>query len=318
MLDGFNRHYRLFSAPSRRAPSSASRRPTGTASSAPSASASSSTTCASTSASARLQRNSRPVQPAMDVWQQVKLHYIGLLTDHHQPELAETFFNSVTTKILHRTLFPQRLHLRAAGRQHRVHRERRTRRAADLPRLLPHARQPARDAAAHRRQLPAAARLRGPGARHRRACWTPCAAAWAACGCAPTSRSRCCPACSSATRAPMWSARSSTAFTECPFALPILHNKDGGQAGHRRRAVWRGRPADAVQLRAGLLHGRHGDPQRLRAVPAQPDAAQAARRALQRPGPAEAGQERCSTATSSTTCATAATSSASPPASRAW
>ena len=32
-------------------------------------------------------------------------HYIGLLTNHHQPELAETFFNSVTTKILHRTYF---------------------------------------------------------------------------------------------------------------------------------------------------------------------------------------------------------------------
>lgn len=41
----------------------------------------------------------------MDVWHQVKLHYIGLLTNHHQPELAETFFNSVTTKILHRSYF---------------------------------------------------------------------------------------------------------------------------------------------------------------------------------------------------------------------
>ncbi|CAN5895151.1 bifunctional isocitrate dehydrogenase kinase/phosphatase [soil metagenome] len=40
-----------------------------------------------------------------DVWQQVKLHYIGLLVEHHQPELAETFFNSVTTKILHRSYF---------------------------------------------------------------------------------------------------------------------------------------------------------------------------------------------------------------------
>ena len=35
-------------------------------------------------------------------WQQVKLLYIGLLLNHKQPELAETFFNSVTTKILHR------------------------------------------------------------------------------------------------------------------------------------------------------------------------------------------------------------------------
>ena len=39
------------------------------------------------------------------VWHQAKLHYIGLLTDHLQPELAETFFNSVTTKVLRREHF---------------------------------------------------------------------------------------------------------------------------------------------------------------------------------------------------------------------
>lgn len=39
------------------------------------------------------------------VWQQAKLYYIGLLTDHKQPELAETFFNSVFCRILHRTYF---------------------------------------------------------------------------------------------------------------------------------------------------------------------------------------------------------------------
>lgn len=38
-------------------------------------------------------------------WQQVKLHYIGMLIRHKQPELAETFFNSVCCKILHRTYF---------------------------------------------------------------------------------------------------------------------------------------------------------------------------------------------------------------------
>ncbi len=38
-------------------------------------------------------------------WQQVKLHFIGLLINHKQPELAETFFNSVCCKILHRTYF---------------------------------------------------------------------------------------------------------------------------------------------------------------------------------------------------------------------
>ncbi len=38
-------------------------------------------------------------------WQHVKLHYIGLLMNHLQPECAETFFNSVTTKILHHSYF---------------------------------------------------------------------------------------------------------------------------------------------------------------------------------------------------------------------
>ena len=38
-------------------------------------------------------------------WQQIKLLYIGLLLNHKQPELAETFFNSVTTKILDRNYF---------------------------------------------------------------------------------------------------------------------------------------------------------------------------------------------------------------------
>jgi isocitrate dehydrogenase kinase/phosphatase len=42
---------------------------------------------------------------SLDVWQQVKLLFIGLLFDHRQPELAETFFNSVTTQILDRSYF---------------------------------------------------------------------------------------------------------------------------------------------------------------------------------------------------------------------
>ena len=41
----------------------------------------------------------------MAVWHQVKLLYIGLLTGHRQPELAETFFNSVTIQILHRKYY---------------------------------------------------------------------------------------------------------------------------------------------------------------------------------------------------------------------
>lgn len=53
----------------------------------------------------RLEREFKAGEQPMEIWQQVKLHYIGLLVDHYQPELAETFFNSVTTKILHRSYF---------------------------------------------------------------------------------------------------------------------------------------------------------------------------------------------------------------------
>ena len=35
-----------------------------------------------------------------DVWAAAKKEYIALLVNHKQPELAETFFNSVSTKLL--------------------------------------------------------------------------------------------------------------------------------------------------------------------------------------------------------------------------
>ena len=53
----------------------------------------------------RLEAEFKAGELPMDVWQQVKLLYIGMLVDHRQPELAESFFNSVTTKILDRTYF---------------------------------------------------------------------------------------------------------------------------------------------------------------------------------------------------------------------
>ncbi len=40
-----------------------------------------------------------------NTWQLAKLLYVGLLINHKQPELAETFFNSVFCKIMHRTYF---------------------------------------------------------------------------------------------------------------------------------------------------------------------------------------------------------------------
>ena len=38
-------------------------------------------------------------------WRDAKLYYIGLLVEHSQPELAETFFNSVIVRILQRTYY---------------------------------------------------------------------------------------------------------------------------------------------------------------------------------------------------------------------
>ncbi|MES2037935.1 MAG: bifunctional isocitrate dehydrogenase kinase/phosphatase [Pseudomonadota bacterium] len=40
-----------------------------------------------------------------EVWREVKLHYMGMLIDHLRPELAETFFNTVCTKLLHRNYY---------------------------------------------------------------------------------------------------------------------------------------------------------------------------------------------------------------------
>ena len=104
MMDGFNRHYRLFRAESARAKHRFESR--------------------DWPAQQRAQRERiefydlrvreclqrlvkefKADQQLMAVWEQVKLHYIGLLVNHHQPELAETFFNSVTTKILKRAYF---------------------------------------------------------------------------------------------------------------------------------------------------------------------------------------------------------------------
>lgn len=41
-------------------------------------------------------------------WARVKQRFIGLTADHRQPECAETFFNTVSSKLLHRTYFHNR------------------------------------------------------------------------------------------------------------------------------------------------------------------------------------------------------------------
>jgi len=54
---------------------------------------------------ARLEKEFNSEELPEHVWQQVKYHYINLLVDHKQPECAETFFNSVCCRILHRDYY---------------------------------------------------------------------------------------------------------------------------------------------------------------------------------------------------------------------
>jgi len=44
-------------------------------------------------------------QKQRDFWQSTKLAFVSLLADHRQPECAETFFNSVSCRVLHRDYF---------------------------------------------------------------------------------------------------------------------------------------------------------------------------------------------------------------------
>lgn len=101
ILDGFDKHYRLFRQTSQQA-----KRYFETAQ----------WQAAQQAAIARIDYYDRRVQECVqaledeyddeelsdDVWRETKLHFIGLLSGHKQPELAETFFNSVCCKILHR------------------------------------------------------------------------------------------------------------------------------------------------------------------------------------------------------------------------
>lgn len=53
----------------------------------------------------RLRENFHADSLEENVLQEAKLHFISLLVGHKQPELAETFFNSVFTRFLHRNYF---------------------------------------------------------------------------------------------------------------------------------------------------------------------------------------------------------------------
>ena len=104
ILDGFNKHYRLFRAVSQQAKTHFEL---------------GEWKAAQKSARERISYYDRRVVECVteledeyqdedftdSVWREVKLHYMGLLIDHMQPELAETFYNSVCTKMLHRNYY---------------------------------------------------------------------------------------------------------------------------------------------------------------------------------------------------------------------
>jgi isocitrate dehydrogenase kinase/phosphatase len=104
MLDGFNRHYRLFRETSRAAQARFEASDWHGQQRAQALRIEFYDTRVAEAAERLTTEFDAPNLPA-DVWQQMKLHYIGLLTNHHQPELAETFFNSVSTRLLHRSYF---------------------------------------------------------------------------------------------------------------------------------------------------------------------------------------------------------------------
>ena len=102
LIEGFNRHYRLFRETSAQAKERFERSAW--------AEAQLAVQERIRFYDERVRENVQRLQTEFDLdgldaaaWREVKLRFIGLLVDHHQPELAETFFNSVITRILRRT-----------------------------------------------------------------------------------------------------------------------------------------------------------------------------------------------------------------------
>ncbi|CAH0250785.1 Isocitrate dehydrogenase kinase/phosphatase [Massilia sp. Bi118] len=104
ILDGFDRHYALFRQASQAAKAHFERADWATAQRA---------------ARERIDFYDKRVQECVRIledeyapgefndatWRETKLHYIGLLTGHKRPELAESFFNSVSCRLLHRSYY---------------------------------------------------------------------------------------------------------------------------------------------------------------------------------------------------------------------
>ena len=205
-----------------------------------------------------------------ETWRDAKLLYIGLLVDHKRPELAETFFNSVVTRVLRRTY---------------VHNDFTFVRAAVSTEYIES------DPPNYRSYYPAEAAFgRRCGEVFGDFGWSRpfadldgdvgfvCGRSWstsAASGRAssPTTRCRCSARLSTATRPRTSSGRSSTAPTRRRSPCPCSTTPMAGWYSTRRCSI--PRASRAVRAVARLLHGGHGRAVGLRPVPAVADAGEA-------------------------------------------
>ena len=105
ILDGFDKHYRLFRETSARAKYRFERGALGRGARGVEARASRCTTSASSRRSTSLRERFPDVVRDESLWPEIKLAYIGLLHEHRQPECAETFYNSVACRVLDRRYY---------------------------------------------------------------------------------------------------------------------------------------------------------------------------------------------------------------------
>ena len=220
-------------------------------------------------------------------WRRAKLYYIGLLVDHRRPELAETFFNSVVTRVLQRTY---------------VHNDFAFVRAAISTEYIES------DPPIYRSYYPAETGLRQalleifadfgwsrPFADLERdvgfvwqALLEHFGGEWPARE--PNYQVQVLGSAFYRNKAAYVIGKIVNGNAETPFAIPVLHDADG-TARARHGAARLGEPLRPLLPLAGVLHGRHGRALRVRAVPADADAGEAALGPVHGGRPREAGED---------------------------
>ena len=316
LLDGFDKHYARVPRMLRGRRAGTTRPATGSPSSTWRATGSTSTTAASTETAEHIAREYRFV--GLDgaggdaLWEQVKLHFIGLLIDHKQPECAETFFNSVSVKTLRRGYFHNRFifvrpvmsteHIDADPPSYRSY--------YPLQQGLRHALiDIVLDCRFERRFADFGRDLRNVLAAFRRRCPRPF-------GLEANHQIQ-------VLSSPFFRNQTAYIVGRVVNGVHTLSLRGADQARRRRQALrrrapdGRGRSRDPVLREPRLLPGRHGSAVGVRRVPARDAPGQDRGRALHDGRAAEGAARTSSSATFSTISGTRATSSSSRPASRA-